>query len=104
MEGNYLKDLRVCGRDLAQTLIVDNSPQAFGYQVRVALRVIGLCAAADAHSQLENGVPIETWFEDPADRELLNLLPFLEQLADVDDVRPPIRDKFKLHERVHGST
>ena len=50
--------------------------------------------------QLDNGVPIETWFEDSADRELLNLLPFLEQLVDVDDVRPLIREKFKLYERV----
>ncbi|KAG2761837.1 hypothetical protein JG687_00002368 [Phytophthora cactorum] len=82
--GNYLKDLNVLGRDLSKVVLVDNSPHAFGYQVN-------------------NGIPIETWYDDEADAELLNLLPFLESLVDVDDVRPIVEKQFQIQKLIDAT-
>lgn len=54
------------------TVLVDNSPLSFK-----------TCPA--------NGIPIESWFENPNDRELLHLIPLLEALRTVPDVRHVIQ-------------
>ncbi|KAK8950140.1 hypothetical protein KSP40_PGU017163 [Platanthera guangdongensis] len=74
-DGSYTKDLTILGVDLAKVVIVDNSPQVFRLQV-------------------DNGIPIKSWFDDPADQALKSLLPFLESLAYTDDVRPLISGAF----------
>ncbi|XP_062094675.1 phosphatase PSR1 isoform X2 [Humulus lupulus] len=74
-DGSYTKDLTVLDIDLAKVAIIDNSPQVFRLQVN-------------------NGIPIKSWFDDPSDCALISLLPFLETLVDADDVRPIIAKKF----------
>jgi len=44
--------------------------------------------------QVNNGIPIKSWFTDPSDCALISLLPFLEALVDADDVRPIIAKRF----------
>ncbi|GMH30236.1 hypothetical protein Nepgr_032079 [Nepenthes gracilis] len=74
-DGTYTKDLTVLGVDLAKVIIIDNCPQVFRLQVN-------------------NGIPIKSWFDDPSDSELLSLIPFLETLVNAEDIRPIIARRF----------
>ncbi|XP_060117434.1 carboxy-terminal domain RNA polymerase II polypeptide A small phosphatase 1 isoform X2 [Heteronotia binoei] len=65
--GNYVKDLSRLGRDLTRIIIVDNSPASYVFHP-------------------DNAVPVASWFDNMADTELLDLLPFFERLSKVDDV------------------
>jgi len=62
-KGSYVKDMGRMGRDLSTIMILDNSPHSYAFNP-------------------ENAVPIESWFTDPNDLELLHLVPTLEELSD----------------------
>eukprot|EP00052_Salpingoeca_macrocollata_P021311 m.182227 g.182227 ORF g.182227 m.182227 type:complete len:280 (+) comp21500_c0_seq2:2182-3021(+) len=65
---HFMKNLAALESDLGSILIIDNSPAAYMLQP-------------------ENAVPIKTWTDDPYDEELLTLLPLLDSLRFVRDVR-----------------
>eukprot|EP01111_Echinosteliopsis_oligospora_P001313 TRINITY_DN1198_c2_g1_i2.p1 TRINITY_DN1198_c2_g1~~TRINITY_DN1198_c2_g1_i2.p1 ORF type:complete len:259 (+),score=60.92 TRINITY_DN1198_c2_g1_i2:220-996(+) len=66
-KGNYVKDLARLGRDIRHVIIIDNSPASYLFHP-------------------ENAVPIDSWFDDENDTELLDLIPFLEDMTKVDNV------------------
>ncbi|XP_069503794.1 CTD small phosphatase-like protein isoform X2 [Ambystoma mexicanum] len=65
--GNYVKDLSRLGRELGKVIIVDNSPASYIFHP-------------------ENAVPVQSWFDDMMDTELLDLIPFFEALSREEDV------------------
>ncbi|KAL5963365.1 CTD nuclear envelope phosphatase 1A [Taenia solium] len=66
--GSYCKDLSRVSSDLSSIFILDNSPGAY-------------------RSFPDNAIPIQSWFSDPQDTALLCLLPVLDALRFVSDVR-----------------
>ncbi|XP_029649162.1 CTD small phosphatase-like protein isoform X2 [Octopus sinensis] len=70
--GNYVKDLSRLGRELEQVVIVDNSPASYIF-----------------HPQ--NAVPVSSWFDDEEDRELYDLIPYFENLANLESVYSMVR-------------
>lgn len=66
--GFYTKNLSILNKDLADVIIIDNSPYAY-------------------KNFINNAIPITSWFSDSNDTELLNLLPFLDALRFVSNVQ-----------------
>lgn len=65
--GNYVKDLSLLGRELKNSIIVDNSPFSYMFQP-------------------SNAIAITSWFNDRSDNELIEMFPKLEALMKCDDV------------------
>jgi CTD small phosphatase-like protein 2 len=77
-EGYYVKDLRIIrNRSLTDMVIVDNSVYSFAYQI-------------------DNGIPIVSFYNDTEDEELLHLIFYLECLSTCQDVRDQNREAFEL--------
>jgi len=72
--GNYVKDLSLLGRKLEHSIIIDNSPFSYMFQP-------------------DNAIPITSWFNDKSDKQLYELLPFLDQLLEIDDVTTVLAQK-----------
>ncbi|KAI9313670.1 HAD-like domain-containing protein [Zopfochytrium polystomum] len=66
--GYFAKNLAIVEPDLSQVCLLDNS--ALSYALNQ-----------------ENGIPIESWTNDPTDAALLDILPFLDALRFTDDLR-----------------
>jgi len=69
LNGVYVKDMSLLGRDMKDIILVDNSPNSFLFQP-------------------ENAYHIKNFFDDKTDRELIRLSNFLDHMDEVDDVRP----------------
>ncbi len=83
-DARYVKNLNVLGRDLAKTIIVDNSLEAFGFHP-------------------DNGILVSSWFGDQKDDlELLKLREFLKELLNrpSGDVRDFLTEKFHLKSKI----
>ncbi|KAL5612222.1 hypothetical protein BROUX41_000238 [Berkeleyomyces rouxiae] len=64
----FIKDLSAVEPDLSKVMILDNSPLSYMFHQ-------------------DNAIPIQGWINDPTDNDLLHLVPLLEGLQYVSDVR-----------------
>ena len=67
----FVKDLSKIGRDMKDIIIIDNSPKSYILQP-------------------ECGIPIISWYGNPHDNALADLIPLIIQLSQVKDVREVI--------------
>ncbi len=85
MSCGFVKDLNLLGREQPHLIIVDNSPTSYLLQP-------------------DNGLPIQTWLGERSDTRLYQLMPILEALSTVDDVRPVIHRVARNYEKNYDQT
>jgi len=69
--GVFVKDMSQIGRHMKDSIIIDNSPTSYSMQPECAL-------------------PILSWYDDPRDKALYDLIPLLILMSKVNDVRDVI--------------
>ncbi|GMH99184.1 hypothetical protein TrLO_g9732 [Triparma laevis f. longispina] len=79
--GVYVKDLNniVSHRDLTKVVLVDNNPMSF-------------------LAQPQNGILVSNFYDDPNDETLPAVLKLLDEICELDDVRPKLSSMFGLKE------
>lgn len=102
--GAYIKDLSSVEPDLSRVCILDNSPMSYIFHegmFHFPPGSISDCVLPTHYGQktwtrrlidilscpIDNAIPIEGWINDPTDNGLLHLIPLLEALQYVTDVR-----------------
>ena len=85
-QGAYIKDLSAVEPDLSKVMILDNSPLSYLFHEGMS-PVCGIPVMAGTNLSLDNAIPIQGWINDPTDSDLMHLVPLLEGLQYVHDVR-----------------
>ena len=83
INGTYIKELKRLNRNLKDLVIVDNSPLAYTFDI-------------------DNGLPIKTWYDDKNDTELYKIINILEFLSTTNDVRYYIKKFVKRNEIIYN--
>ncbi|XP_078054789.1 CTD small phosphatase-like protein 2-A [Mustelus asterias] len=87
VQGNYVRELTILGRDMAKTVVVDSSAETFTCRQETQQQLPEIRNVEHGRKiEIANRVKIKSWFKDPKDRELRKLIPFLQRLATLDDV------------------
>ena len=83
INSTYIKELKRLNRNLKDLVIVDNSPLAYTFDI-------------------DNGLPIKTWYDDKNDTELYKIINILEFLSTTNDVRYYIKKFVKRNEIIYN--
>lgn len=67
-------------------MIIDNSPISYAFHPGKITFPFGVLRP-NSQFETDNAIPIEGWLNDPTDNALLHLIPLLEGLQYVTDVR-----------------
>lgn len=99
--GSYTKDLSAISSDLSSIFILDNSPGAYRAYPDNAIPIRSVCKCIPIVSSAKECDSdtwfSRSWFSDPNDTALLNLLPVLDALRFTSDVRSVLSRNLHLH-------